>query len=189
MSQLDREAQPLVGEGRGHPDIDHRDVGQRATDRVAERLWVPNGVDDIEASAGQQLREPVAQDCRILGDRDLGISRNILANRLDHLVAHDVLERRPYQEHPLRYDYVLTEKGRELWLVLAAMRQWGDKWLSPNGPPVVAEHRGCGHVGSFVAVCEHCGEQLERSDLVMREGPGGLPGQAPLPLEPARQQA
>ena len=71
----------------------------------------------------------------------LGISRNILTERLDHLIAHGVVERRPYQERPTRYDYVLTEKGRGLWPVLNAMRQWGDEWSAPNGPPVELVHR------------------------------------------------
>jgi len=57
-AQLDREAQPLVGEGRGHPDIDHRDVGHRAADRAAERLWVPDGVGDVEASAASSCASP-----------------------------------------------------------------------------------------------------------------------------------
>ncbi len=64
----------------------------------------------------------------------LGISRNILTDRLDHLVTKGVLVRIPYQEHPVRYDYRLTDKGRDLWLVLTAMRQWGDRWEAGEGP-------------------------------------------------------
>ena len=48
----------------------------------------------------------------------LGIARNVLAQRLDLLVEHDVLTRRAYQERPLRHEYVLTERGRDLWPVL-----------------------------------------------------------------------
>ena len=55
----------------------------------------------------------------------LGISRNILTDRLDHLVDKGVLVRVPYQANPVRNDYRLTDKGRDLWLVLTAMRQWG----------------------------------------------------------------
>src|SRR5947199_10445273 len=53
----------------------------------------------------------------------LGISRNILNQRLNHLVDTGVLERVPYQAHPPRSEYRLTEKGRDLWHVITAMRQ------------------------------------------------------------------
>ena len=74
----------------------------------------------------------------------LGISRNILADRLDHLVDKGVLARVPYQDHPVRYDYRLTDKGRDLWLVLTAMRQWGDRWEADDGPPVESSTRPVG---------------------------------------------
>ena len=66
----------------------------------------------------------------------LGISRNILNQRLLHLVDYGVLERMPYQDNPPRSEYRLTDKGRDLWQVVTAMRQWGDKWAAPNGPPL-----------------------------------------------------
>src|SRR5437016_542033 len=75
-----------------------------------------------------------------------GIARNVLSLRLDHLVGHGVLDRVPYQDHPVRYDYRLTEKGADLWQVLTAMREWGDRWAAPNGPPVAIVHKTCGHV-------------------------------------------
>jgi DNA-binding HxlR family transcriptional regulator len=112
----------------------------------------------------------------------LGISRNILTNRLDHLVAKGVLERSEYQSHPARFDYHLTEKGRDLWVVLAALRQWGDRWEAPEGPPVVMRHDSCGHVGAFVPVCEHCGEVMTRARMTPLPGPGAVEGQAPLPV-------
>ena len=59
----------------------------------------------------------------------LGIARNVLTNRLDTLVEAEVLERRAYDEPRGRYDYVLTEKGRALWPVMTALRQWGDEWI------------------------------------------------------------
>ena len=71
----------------------------------------------------------------------LGIARNVLADRLDHLVERGIVERRPYQEHPVRHDYVLTEKGRALWPVIEAMRTWGDDWEAPDGPPLELVHR------------------------------------------------
>lgn len=61
--------------------------------------------------------------------RELGISRKVLAERLAGLVEHGVLERTPYQEGPTRYDYTLTEKGVDLCKVLLAMRDWGNRWM------------------------------------------------------------
>ena len=63
----------------------------------------------------------------------LGIYRNVLTDRLDHLVTRGVLDRVPYQQHPVRCDYRRTDKDRDRWLALAAMRQWGDRWELPGG--------------------------------------------------------
>ena len=102
----------------------------------------------------------------------LGIARNILANRLDTLVEHEVLKRVPYQDNPPRYDYKLTEKGRDLWLVVAALREWGDRWEAPDGPPVEMVHTTCGHVAHIVPTCSSCAEVLSPFDLRARRGPG-----------------
>jgi DNA-binding HxlR family transcriptional regulator len=79
--------------------------------------------------------------------RRLGISRNILQQRLARLVDAGVLVRVPYSEHPPRHDYRLTDKGRDLWPVLTAMRQWGDKydWPTDEGHPqgLWLSFRGC----------------------------------------------
>lgn len=108
----------------------------------------------------------------------LGIARNILANRLDTLVEHDVLKRVPYQDNPPRYDYKLTEKGRDLWLVVAALREWGDRWEAPDGPPVEMVHTSCGEVTHIVPTCSGCGEVLSPFDLRARRGPGASPTSA-----------
>jgi DNA-binding HxlR family transcriptional regulator len=64
----------------------------------------------------------------------LGIARNVLADRLNRLVAGGILERAPYSERPERYEYRLTGKGRELNVALTALRQWGDEYLSEQPP-------------------------------------------------------
>jgi DNA-binding HxlR family transcriptional regulator len=102
----------------------------------------------------------------------LGISRNVLQQRLTHLVEADVLKKVPYQDNPVRYDYKLTERGRDLWPVLTAMRQWGDKWAAPDGPPLQVEHKGHGHLANVVGVCEACGERVGPRDLRAVPGPG-----------------
>ncbi len=102
----------------------------------------------------------------------LGISRNILTQRLNRLVDHGVLKRVPYQDHPPRSEYRLTEKGRDLWHVLTAMRQWGDRWAAPGGPPVQIRHITCGHIVTAVPTCSNCGEPLDARSVTAGPGPG-----------------
>jgi DNA-binding HxlR family transcriptional regulator len=64
----------------------------------------------------------------------LGVARNVLTDRLNRLVEEGIVERVLYSEHPPRYEYVLTPKGRELDIALAGLRQWGDKYLSERPP-------------------------------------------------------
>ena len=104
----------------------------------------------------------------------LGISRNILNQRLTRLVDEGVLEKIPYSEHPLRYDYRLTRKGRDLWPVLTAMRQWGDSYAAPDGPPVQVMHKGCGKISQAVMTCSVCGDPLSARDVRVARGPGDL---------------
>ena len=112
----------------------------------------------------------------------LGISRNILQQRLARLVEAGVLRRDPYSERPLRYDYRLTDKGRDLWPVLTAMRQWGDKYSAPDGPPLVVTHKQCGSSADAILVCSSCGERVGPRDVTAATGPGRHSG--PLLAEP-----
>jgi DNA-binding HxlR family transcriptional regulator len=89
--------------------------------------------------------------------RDLGIARNILTDRLQKLVDHGVLDRTPYQSRPLRYEYRLTPKGRDLSPALVALMHWGDKWLAEEGrPPLVLTHKRCGSPVDQSFICWHC---------------------------------
>jgi DNA-binding HxlR family transcriptional regulator len=87
-----------------------------------------------------------------------GASRDILANRLRTLTDAGVVERRRYSEHPPRYEYHLTEAGRELRPALLALTQWGDKWVVDR-PATVFTH-DCGHVLRVDHVCHHCGRPV-----------------------------
>jgi DNA-binding HxlR family transcriptional regulator len=104
----------------------------------------------------------------------LGISRNVLNQRLAHLVDHGVLAKVPYSEHPPRFDYRLTEKGRDLWPVLTTMRQWGDKHVAPDGPPLQLTHNDCGAVAGAELVCSECGEPIGPGDVKAVPGPGAV---------------
>ena len=95
----------------------------------------------------------------------LGISRNVLNQRLTHLVQAGVLVKVPYSEHPPRHDYRLTEKGRDLWPVLTTIRQWGDKYAAPDGPPLQVVHQGCGQISEALLTCSSCGELIGARDV------------------------
>lgn len=141
---------------------------------------------DMECSIAQALEIVgewwtllIVRDC-FLGVRRfddfverLGISRNVLTDRLDKLVDAGVLERQTYDDARNRHDYVLTDKGRALWPVITTLREWGDEWITGEGnEPIVIEHRACGQVTHTRIVCDCCGEELHASDVRARRGPG-----------------
>jgi len=104
--------------------------------------------------------------------RRLGISRNVLNQRLARLVEHGVLAKVPYSEHPPRYDYRLTDKGRDLWPVLTTMRQWGDKHAAADGPPLQLIHETCGEIAEAELVCSACGDPIGTGNVKAIQGPG-----------------
>jgi len=100
-----------------------------------------------------------------------GIARNILTDRLKTLVEHDILERRPYAEHPGRtlYEYRLTEKGLDLYPVLISLMRWGNRYGGfEDGPPLELTHKTCGHVTEPRLVCSECGEELRAREVRAR---------------------
>jgi DNA-binding HxlR family transcriptional regulator len=104
----------------------------------------------------------------------LGISRNVLNQRLSHLVEAGVLAKVPYSDHPPRHDYRLTDKGRDLWPVLTTMRQWGDKYAAPDGPPLELSHKACGEISEAVLTCSTCGEPIGPRDVRAVSARGAL---------------
>jgi DNA-binding HxlR family transcriptional regulator len=105
--------------------------------------------------------------------RDLGISRKVLTQRLQTLVDHDVVSRTPYQQNPPRHDYALTDKGNDLAMVLLALQTFGDKWVFASSEvPLQWRHLACGEISEPVTSCSHCGEQVRPGDAVPVRGPG-----------------
>ena len=103
----------------------------------------------------------------------LGIASNVLTARLERLVEEDILERRPYQRNPERYEYFLTEKGLDLWPALIALLSWGDRHSpGPEGPPMLIVHKECGGAVSDRGICESCGKILHARDARALPGPG-----------------
>jgi DNA-binding HxlR family transcriptional regulator len=102
----------------------------------------------------------------------LGTTRHRLADRLRKLVEHGVLERVPYAERPPRFEYRLTEKGRDLYPVVVSLTRWGDRWMAGgDGPPVELVHRGCGRRIMPTLTCPECGEPVGARDMQARPGP------------------
>ena len=113
--------------------------------------------------------------------RRLGISRSVLTNRLNRLVEEGVLETRQYETRPPRLEYLLTKKGADLFPVLVALQQWGDRYASDK-PPVVLRHRGCGKLTRPHLVCSACGEKVTAEDVTAAPGPGASdPNMLPVP--------
>ena len=114
----------------------------------------------------------------------LGITRPLLASRLNKLVDESVLVKVAYQERPLRHEYRLTPKGLDLYPVVMSIVHWGDVHLAGRqGRPLIHTHERCGKDFDPVMVCSQCGEPLMPRQIHVRRGPGAadpdlLPGVA-----------
>jgi len=103
----------------------------------------------------------------------LGISKNVLSQRLDHLVEHEVFERVDAGVHGPRYEYVLTSRGKDLATVLTALRQWGDRWLFGKGnEPILVVDERTGEPVPNVRILDDAGAALPPSAFGFRLGPG-----------------
>jgi DNA-binding HxlR family transcriptional regulator len=104
--------------------------------------------------------------------RQIGVTRHLLADRLRKLVEEGILERVRYQEKPARYEYRLTEKGRDLHPVILALLRWGDRWMSDeDGPPLALRHKSCGHTMQPAMTCPECGERIGPRDVAAEASP------------------
>ncbi|MAP94915.1 MAG: transcriptional regulator [Ponticaulis sp.] len=90
-------------------------------------------------------------------------SRATLSARLSRLVDDGILEKRPYQEHPPRHEYFLTERGKSLLPVLMTLSDWAQTQLGAPSPPQPRVHTSCGHTFKPVVHCSECGEPVENN--------------------------
>lgn len=137
---------------------------------VVGEWWTPLILRDV-AYGVRRFRE--IQD-------DLQISANVLADRLEALVAEGILELRPYQERPPRSEYLLTEKGAELLPALLALMQWGERWKWPEGGgPLQVVHEECGSEVRVELRCPHCEREVRTDELRAkgRRRPSSVPGE------------
>jgi DNA-binding HxlR family transcriptional regulator len=137
-----------------------------------------------------RLSCPVARSLSVIGDRwtililrdaflgtqrfdrfqaSIRCSPHLLSTRLARLVKHEVLERRAYQARPVRYEYVLTDKGRDLYPVIVALVGWGERWMAKDGRPAITLlHAGCGRETRPTLRCSACGETLDARSVRAR---------------------
>ena len=122
----------------------------------------------------------------LLRDLSLGLSRydelqastgmptTTLSTRLKHLESSGLVERRPYQDNPPRHDYRLTDKGADLWKVVTALREWGDRWdASGYGAPTVRTvDRETGHALALGLVDSQTGQAVPAARAQLCPGPG-----------------
>ena len=109
--------------------------------------------------------------------RNLEVSRKVLADRLDTLVTEGAVERRLYRKRPPRHEYVLTDKGEELMEALLPLISWGDRWASrKGGPPMLVRHEACGKTVEAQVTCSCCGERLRADQVHLEPGPGAHDG-------------
>ena len=114
----------------------------------------------------------------------LGITRHLLSERLKKLVRFGVLRRARYQESPARYEYILTQRGLDLYPIVMAIVHWGDTHMvDERGRPLLHEHRKCGKLFDPVMVCSECREPLAAREVVTRPGPGARPSAAKRGIE------
>ncbi|MFD2093816.1 winged helix-turn-helix transcriptional regulator [Blastococcus deserti] len=107
--------------------------------------------------------------------RSLGIAPNILKTRLDGFVDAGIMRREQYSEQPELYEYLLTEKGRDLAPALIALTEWGDRWAAPDGPPILYRHSTCGSEVSHQVLCATCGRVDDAAEVQALPGPGMPP--------------
>ncbi|GAA2486991.1 helix-turn-helix domain-containing protein [Streptomyces longisporus] len=106
--------------------------------------------------------------------RHVGLSEAVLSDRLRKLVAAGILRTVPYQEQGsrTRHEYRLTAKGRDLWPVMVALRQWGEAYVGdPEGPVLEIRHRDCGAPVRVVVECPDEHTELSPREVTVTPGP------------------
>lgn len=118
----------------------------------------------------------------------LHMPRSTLSDRLARLTEAEVIQRRPLSDTAARFEYRLTERGSDLYLVMLAMLRFGDDWLAGGKPPPLRLiHATCGHECHPETLCSACGEPVTALKVAFRDGPGA--GASPAPDMPQRRRS
>ncbi|RYY78789.1 MAG: transcriptional regulator [Moraxellaceae bacterium] len=136
-----------------------------------------------------ELNCPIARSLAIFGDRwtlliirycflkirrfddfqkQLGVTRHVLAERLNRLVEAKILVKVVYQEAPKRFEYRLTERGLALFPIIMALSHWGNSWLNEKDEfaQIGYIHKSCGKKTQTIMCCSECGEELKARDML-----------------------
>lgn len=136
-----------------------------------------------------EMNCPIARSLSIFGDRwtlliirnafmrtrrfddfqkQLGITRHLLAERLNRLVENHIFEKVLYHEAPKRYEYKLTDKGLALYPIIVAMSTWGNLWQNDNKEfqELRYLHKSCGNITTPTLCCDCCGEELHAKQMM-----------------------
>lgn len=98
--------------------------------------------------------------------RNLGISRSVLTRRLRHLEEQHIIARKIYSTRPKRYEYVLTERGIDMYPIFVLLRQWGEKWLkNSRTEDLHLTHKSCGEELDITLHCRACGDEVSARDV------------------------
>ena len=109
-------------------------------------------------------------------ERNLGISKNILALRLESLVDQGIMRREDVGQHGTRYQYALTDKGADLITVIESLRQWSDRWVYGEGrEPVQVVDTRTGHPIPPLVIRDEAGEPMSLGNVAVQPGPGAEP--------------
>ncbi len=158
-----RRASYRDGPGAGFSTIAPARRARRSSDPSQFMRGRPSSVSNTLQLIGDRWSFLIIREA-FLGSRrfdrlqsELKIASNILSDRLARLVTTRILARRRYQNQPERFEYRLTDMGKDLYGPLIAMLAWGDRWLvGPKGPPLILTHRDCGKDFTPLVICDRC---------------------------------
>ncbi len=121
--------------------------------------------------------------------RDLGIARNILADRLKKLQKRGVIENKKGTNGQRKTIYRLTQKGKDLFPVIMSLVAWADRWEAPEGPPILFLHGEERHPVHPVVICQNCEKPINATGIIPEMGPGARrPSRLPTPLRPQKDK-
>ena len=104
--------------------------------------------------------------------QDLQLTPHRLSDRLRKLVRDGILHRVAYEKRPPRFEYLLTEKGLDLYPLIATMTEWGDRWMAGRaGVPVELVHWPCGQTIKPELICPCCKAKIDSRQMSARPGP------------------
>ncbi|HEY3893293.1 MAG TPA: helix-turn-helix domain-containing protein [Bradyrhizobium sp.] len=169
-----RQVQYRDGPGAGRRPAKPGRNTRRASDASRFMLGRPSSVSRALQIIGDKWSFMVVREA-FFGNRrydriqsELGIAPNILTDRLSRLVAQGVFHRRLYQQGPERYEYLLTDMGRDLYGPFVTMLAWGDRWLAKGEPPLLLRHAECGHDFRASVICDKCHRPIVAADMQYR---------------------